>query len=98
MAKRYTQEDKLRLLSAFKERTESATSFARRMGLSVGSLYRWEQELPLGGFCEVVAPGAPLVASSCPALTLDAGGVSVRFWSLPPGAYLVELLQGLGRC
>ena len=94
MAKRHTTEEKARILSAFRRRTESAGAFAKRIGISMGSIYRWEQELG-DGFREVVptVDGAVLGA-----LRIKVGEAMVEFDKLPPSDYLLGLLQGLGRC
>ena len=83
MAKRHTTEEKERVLSAFRRRTESAGAFAKRIGVSMGSIYRWEQELG-DGFREVVptVDGAVLGA-----LRIKVGEAMVEFdrlWSENP--------------
>ena len=81
-------------MSAFRQRTESTGAFAKRMGVSMGSLYRWEQELG-SGFREVVPTVDGAVSG---ALRIKVGGATVEFDKLPPGDYLLALLQGLGQC
>ena len=44
MSKRYSERDKLRLVSGWAESGESRASYARRHGVSVGSLMRWAAE------------------------------------------------------
>ena len=94
MAKRHTTEEKARILSAFRQRKESAGAFAKRIGVSIGSIYRWEQELG-DGFREVVptVDGAVLGA-----LRIKVGEAMVEFDKLPPSDYLLALLQGFGQC
>jgi hypothetical protein len=45
MAKRYGGKEKRRLMSGWAESNESRASYARRHGISAGSLARWEAEL-----------------------------------------------------
>lgn len=87
-------EEKARILSAFRQRTESAGAFAKRIGVSMGSIYRWEQELA-DGFREVVPTVQGPVSG---ALRIKVGEAMVEFDKLPPSDYLFALLQGFGRC
>lgn len=54
MSKRYSENEKLRLVSGWAGSGESWASYARRHGVSVGSLVRWEAEL---GAAEAEAEG-----------------------------------------
>ena len=87
-------EEKARILSAFRQRTESAGAFAKRIGVSMGSIYRWDQELG-GGFREVVPT---VVGTASVGLRIKVGGATVEFDKLPPSDYLLGLLQGFGGC
>ncbi|MFN0130181.1 MAG: transposase [Verrucomicrobiales bacterium] len=49
MSKRYNEKDKLRLVSGWAESGQSRSSYAKRHGVSVGSLARWEAELGSAG-------------------------------------------------
>lgn len=49
MSKRYSEKEKVRLVSGYLESGESRASYAKRQGVSVGSLARWEAELELAG-------------------------------------------------
>lgn len=94
MAKRYTKEEKEQILSAFRQRREVASQFSRRTGVSLGSLYRWQQESGLG-FLEVVADIEPSVSRG---LRVVMGDTALHFDVLPPVGYVAELLQLLRTC
>jgi transposase-like protein len=95
MSKRYSEKDKLRLLSGMAESGESRASYAKRHGVSVGSLARWEAELGSVGavgagmrFVEVEVPSMAAAAQPKPvakgvvvAELLLPGGACVRFFS-----------------
>jgi len=48
MSKRYSEKDKLRLVTGWAESRESRAAYARRHGVSVGSLARWEADVAGG--------------------------------------------------
>lgn len=54
MSKRYSENEKLLLVSGWAGSGESRAAYARRHGVSVGSLVRWEAEL---GAAEAEAEG-----------------------------------------
>ena len=95
MSKRYSEKDKLRLLSRMAESGESRASYAKRHGVSVGSLARWEAELGAGGavgggmrFVEVEVPSMATAAQPKSVATglvvaelMLPGGACVRFFS-----------------
>lgn len=94
MSKRYSEKDKLRLVSGWAQSGESRVSYAKRHGISVGSLACWEAELgPAvegGGvrFVEVEVPSMPAAEGSKPvaagvvvAELVLTGGACVRFFS-----------------
>lgn len=89
MSKRYSEKDKLRLVLGWAESGESRASYARRHGVSVGSLMRWaaqaEAAKGVGSamqFVEVEVP-AELEAESRGA---EAAGLVVAELLLPGGA------------
>ncbi|MFN0127299.1 MAG: IS66 family insertion sequence element accessory protein TnpA [Verrucomicrobiales bacterium] len=88
MSNRYSEKEKLRLVSGWVESGESRASYAKRHGISAGSLARWEAELgPAvegGGvrFVEVEVPSMPAEEGSKPV----AAGVVVAELVLPGGA------------
>lgn len=95
MSKCYSEKDKLRLVSGLVESRESRAAYARRHGVSVGSLARWEAELGSGSsddsgvrFVEVELPAMQSVdrrdregAGCVVAELLLPGGARVRFFS-----------------
>lgn len=93
MSKRYSEKEKFRLVSGWAQSGESRASYAKRQGVSVGSLARWEAELgPAvegGGlrFVEVEVPSMPAAAQPKPvaaglvAEPVLPGGACVRFFS-----------------
>ena len=48
MSKRYSEKEKVRLVSGWAGSGESRAAYARRHGVSVGSLARWEADLGSG--------------------------------------------------
>ncbi len=95
MSKRYSEKDKLRLVSGWAESGESRAVYARRHGVSVGSLARWEADPGSGRaddsvmrFVEVDLPAMQTVgrqdlkgAGVMVAELLQPGGARVRFFS-----------------
>ena len=95
MSKRYSEKEKMRLVSGCVESGESRASYARRQGVSVGSLARWEAELGSAGadeagmrFVEVEVPAIPATGRPGPeeagmvvAELVLPGGARVRFFS-----------------
>jgi transposase-like protein len=99
MSKRYSEKDKLRLVSGWAESRESRAAYARRHGVSVGSLARWEADLGSGRaddsamrFVEVDLP-AQTVGRQDP----DGAGVMVAELLLPGGAR-VRFFSREGAC
>ena len=94
MSKRYSERDKLRLVLGWAESGESRASYARRHGVSVGSLMRWaaQGEAAKAGsrgmqFVEVEVPARPEAetqgaerAGLVVAELLLPGGARVRFF------------------
>ena len=91
MAKKYTKSEKAQFLSAFHQRTEGASAFSRRAGVSFGSLYRWQKDSGLG-FVEVSPAVEPAVKAG---VRVVVGDTVVHFEGLPPVDYVVELLESL---
>lgn len=94
MSKRYSERDRLRLVLGLAESGESRASYARRHGVSVGSLMRWaaQAEAAKAGsrgmqFVEVEMPARPAperpgaeTAGLVVAELLLPGGARVRFF------------------
>jgi transposase-like protein len=95
MSKRYSEKEKMRLVSGCAESGESRASYAKRQGVSIGSLSRWEAELGSAGpdkagmrFVEVEVPAEPAGGRHKPedagllvAELVLPGGARVRFFS-----------------
>jgi transposase-like protein len=95
MSKRYSAKEKMRLVSGYVGSGESRASYAKRQGVSVGSLSRWEAELESAGpdgagmrFVEVEVPAMPAQGRPVPeqagmvvAELVLPGGARVRFFS-----------------
>jgi hypothetical protein len=95
MSKRYSEKEKMRLVSGCVESEESRASYARRHGVSVGSLARWEADLGSAKasetgmrFVEVELPANPAAggqgsegAGLVVAELVLPGGARVRFFS-----------------
>ena len=85
-------------MEQFANRQQSISRFAKAHGVSVATLYHWQQQLaedvPGVGFVEIqrgVVQGAASV------LTLHVGAIALRFEALPDAGYLAALVQKLGR-
>ena len=96
--KRYSSQERAALLEQFANRQQSISRFAKAHGVSVATLYHWQQQMaddgPGAGFVEIqrgVVQGAASV------LTLHVGAIALRFEALPDAGYLAALLQQLGR-
>lgn len=96
--KRYSSQERTALLEQFANRQQSISRFAKAHGVSVATLYHWQQQLaddgPGAGFVEIqrgVVQGAASV------LTLHVGAIALRFEALPDAGYLAALVQKLGR-
>lgn len=93
--KRYSAAQRQELLALLEHRSGSLASFARRHGVSVATLYKWQghRERIAGSFVEIErreggAPGAS-------ALQLCVGEVQLSFQHLPDAGWLARLLQNL---
>ena len=94
MSKRYSEKEKLRLVSGWAQSGESRVSCAKRHGISAGSLARWQAgvgpAMEGGGvrFVEVEVPpmaaaegSKPVAAGVVVAELVLPGGACVRFFS-----------------
>jgi transposase-like protein len=96
--KRYSTAQRQELLALLEQRSGSLASFARRHGVSVATLYKWQEhrERITGSFVEIErresrAPGVP-------ALQLCVGEAQLSFERLPDAEWLARLLQKLQGC
>lgn len=100
MSKRYREMDKRRLVLGWAESGESRVSYARRHGVSVGSLARWEAELES---TKAHGKGMRFVEVEVPAISTEEGpqlaavGVVVAELVLPGGAR-VRFFSREGSC
>lgn len=76
MNKRYSEKERIRLVSGYVGSGESRASYAKGHGVSVGSLARWEAELELARgseagmrFVEVEVPAKPTGAAPSSLMT-----------------------------
>jgi len=93
MSNRYSEKQRARLVSGWLESGESRAVYAKRHGVSVGSLTRWEAELvskqgEAMRFVEVEVPRRPEVERAAGAVAglllaevVLPGGAMVRFFS-----------------
>lgn len=88
--------NKAALVSQFAVRQESATQFAKRHGVSVSSLYRWQTEQPEGGFVQIKPESSVLQATG--SLVLEVGELRIEFSTLPEPGYLQSMLKWLIQC
>jgi hypothetical protein len=100
MSKRYSERDKQRPRSGCPESVESRTSYARRHGVPIGSLARWEAERQPGKdharkvcFVEVTARAMATTERPKPA----AAGVVVAKLVLPGGEQTSEWIVAEGQ-
>jgi transposase-like protein len=98
--KRYSLQERALLLEQLANRDQSIAGFAKAHGVSVATLYHWQQQAAdagadtAGSFVEIKHPGASQDAAP---LVLHAGGIALRFGQLPDAGWLAVLLQKLAR-
>jgi transposase-like protein len=92
--KRYNAEERSELLSLLAKRTESMADFAKTHGVSLATLYKWQdvREETGGDFVEIRRPAA---AQAGGPLLLRAGEVHLYFERLPEAGWLASLVQKL---
>ena len=105
MSKRYSENEKLRLVSGWAGSGESRASYARRHGVSVGSLVRWEAELGAAGaeggvrFVEVEVPAPSMARGLTPELVPERVPVGLVVAELRlPGGACVRFFSREGAC
>jgi transposase-like protein len=93
--KKYSSARRQELLALLEKRSGSMASFARRHGVSLATLYNWQQhkERPVGNFIEIKSREDKLPHS--PAIQLWAGEVQISFERLPDAEWLARLLKNL---
>ena len=85
-------------MEQFANRQQSISRFAKAHGVSVATLYHWQQQMaddgPGAGFVEI-HHGA--IVQDVVARGLTVGAIALRFEALPDAGYLAALVQKLGR-
>ncbi len=82
-----------KLLEAFATRQGSAEQFAKRHGLSVSTLYRWQSEQAVAGFVEIKPDG--MLPQNESRMVLEKGELRIEFTALPDVGYMQALLNML---
>jgi transposase-like protein len=92
--KKYNAAERSELLTLLAKRTESMAGFAKKHGVSVATLYKWQgmQGETGGGFVEIKGPAAQQAEGP---LLLRAGEVHLYFERLPEAGWLASLVQKL---
>ena len=86
--KRYSAQDRVLLLKRLADGQQRVSDFARENGISVATLYNWQQQAMRqedAGFIEIKAPDAR--EKEIP-MVLQAGDVVLRFEQLPDAGWL----------
>jgi transposase-like protein len=95
--KRYSAQDRVLLLKRLADGQQRVSDFARENGISVATLYNWQQQAMRqedAGFIEIKAPDAR--EKEIP-MVLQAGDVVLRFEQLPDAGWLATLVDKLSR-
>jgi hypothetical protein len=94
---KYTEVKRKKILQAFASRTDTVESFARRHGVSVGTLYLWReaQNAKSHGFESAFRPIEPSLPISMPFI-VDISGIEMRFASPPDAIWFADFIKHLG--
>ena len=98
--RKYSAQEREALLKGLANCKEGISVYAKSQGVSVGTLYNWQQQLgqvkrdPGAGFVEIGQP-APLEERG--SLILRMGDVSLCFEALPEAGWLAVLVEKLSR-
>ena len=98
--KKYSAQEREELLKSMAKRKESIAQFAKAHGVSVGTLYNWQQQAAElspkagSGFVEISRPISVGLGAQ---LTLKHGKVSMYFDQLPDTGWLTDLIEKLSR-
>ncbi|MFN7325146.1 MAG: transposase [Chitinophagales bacterium] len=96
MAKRYTKEEKRRIVSEYMVSGQHRSAFAEVYGISSVTLKSWQAQYgssDLPGFWAISKP----TGSNESPFKIQIGEVTLEFGSLPPASWIRELLAALPR-
>jgi len=98
--RKYSAQEREALLKGLANCKEGISVYAKAQGVSVGTLYKWQQQAgqvkpdPGAGFVEI---GQPVSFEEKGSLILRMGDVSLRFEALPEAGWLAVLVEKLSR-